>query len=109
MQFPHRPGEGHIQKPHLLAPHLGGMDRGEGGVGRRLIGPLAALGTETEARAQYQAILDHQDPAAADTFSLLLRNERNKPKPDNEDGAIDEVPDGDALDSSNDDVEEGDQ
>ena len=46
-----RPGEGHIQKPHLLAPHLGGMDRGEGGVGRRLIGPLAALGTETEARA----------------------------------------------------------
>ena len=27
-----RPGEGHIQKPHLLAPHLGGMDRGESGV-----------------------------------------------------------------------------
>mgnify|MGYP000585747314 CR=1 FL=1 len=27
------------------------MDRGEGGVGRRLIGPLAALGTETEACA----------------------------------------------------------
>ena len=27
------------------------MDRGEGGVGRRLIGPLAALRTETEARA----------------------------------------------------------
>ena len=46
-----RPGKGHIQKPHLLAPHLGGMDRGEGGVGRRLIGPLAALGTETETRA----------------------------------------------------------
>ena len=27
--------------------------QGEGGVGRRLIGPLAALGTETEARAPY--------------------------------------------------------
>ena len=37
----------------------------------------------------YQHVLPGMQAAAADTFSLLLRNERNKAKPDDEDGAAD--------------------
>jgi integrase len=37
----------------------------------------------------YQHVLPRMQAAAADTFSLLLRNERNKAKPDDEDGAAD--------------------
>lgn len=53
----------------------------------------------------YQHVLPGMQAAAADTFSLLLRNERNKAKPDNQDGDADEDLVAEAL--HDDDLEEG--
>jgi integrase len=55
----------------------------------------------------YQHVLPGMQAAAADTFSLLLRNERTKAKPDNGDGDVDEDLVAEAL--HDDDLEEGDR
>jgi integrase len=56
----------------------------------------------------YQHVLPGMQAAAADTFSLLLRKERNKATPGNEDGAADEDLHDDALRAGDGNVAEGD-
>lgn len=55
----------------------------------------------------YQHVLPGMQAAAADTFSLLLRNERNKAKPDSISDDSDEDLDGADLESV--DIEEDDR